>query len=286
MSFENLKSTLMLARMLTLARKALIGSQFCDLSLGAGLVTKGKKVTINTEGAISSADTDEANPMSYADTDTTADDLEITLDKTLAIKLSDRDMREVEAGKQTVESAYANQMMYRLNDDVDVLVHGLYATAGSDSFESGSTPWQWGSNAADWPNFCASIHKSLDDQSAPSVGRFMSLPNVAIEGIRLYYGSRETSLGDEMNRNGLIAKNLFGFNIYQSRNVQGSGTLHGLAGVERDAATLAVQISPMIEKLRLEGFWADGIRARATAGVLAHKARNLVDINLNATLLA
>jgi len=286
MSFESFKAILMQARMLTLARKALVGSGFCDLGLGSGLVKKGKKVTINTEGDVTVNDTDENSPMTYEDVDTTSNDLEITLDKTVSIKLHDRDMHEVEAGRTTIEAAYASRSIYKLNDVVDVLVHGLYTSAGNDSFETGSTPWQWGTDASDFPKFCAAVHRILDDESAPTMGRFMSLPNVAIEGIRLFYGSRETALGDKMNENGLVANNVFGFNIYQSRNVQGSTTLHGLAGVEKDATSLAVQISPKIEKLRLEGFWADGIRVRVTAGALAHKPENLVDINLNASLLA
>lgn len=286
MSFENFKATLMLARMILLARKDLIGSGFCNLGLGIGLQTKGKKVTINTEGDVTVVDTDESSPMTYGDADTTAQDLEITVDKTVAIKLHDRDMHEVEAGRMSIEAAYSGRMIYKLNDVVDTLVHEQYANAGSDSFETGSTPWQWGADAADWPKFCAAVHKGLDDVDAPSEGRFLSLPNIAIQAVRLYYGSRTTALGDEMHRNGLVAKDLFGFEVYRSRNVQGTTTLHGIAGVKADGIALAVQISPRIEKLRLEGFWADGIRARVTAGAKVYKSDNVIDVNLNATLLA
>jgi len=286
MSFENFKSTLMLAKMILLARKNLVGSEFCNLGLGVGLTQKGKQVTINTEGDVSSANTDEANPMTYSDVDTTASTLTITLDKTISVKLHDRDMHEIECGRQSLEGALASRMMYVLNGDVDVLVMEQYANAGSDSFETGSTPWQWGSDASDWPKFCAAVHKGLDDVDAPAEGRFLTLPNVAIQAIRLYYGSRATNLGDQMHQNGLVAKDLFGFSVYGSRNVQGSSTLHGLAGVKGDGLALAVQISPTIEKIRLEGFWADGIRARVTAGAKVYKPANVIDINLNATLLA
>ena len=286
MSFENFKATLMLARMVLLARKNLVGSEFCDLGLGIGLTQKGKQVTINTEGEVVSFDTDEANPMSYSDNDTTANTLTITLDKTIAVKLLDRDMHEIESGRQTLESALAGRMMYTLNDDVDQLVMDQYLNAGSDSFETGSTPWQWGTDASDWPKFCAALHKAMDDLDLPGQGRFMAVPNVAAQGVRLYYGSRATTLGDKMHENGKIADDLFGFSVYQSRNVKGSSTLHGLAGIKRDGLALAVQISPKIEKLRLEGFWADGIRSRITAGAKVYKPNNLIDINLNATLLA
>jgi len=286
MSFENFKSTLMLARMLLLARKDLVGSEFCDLGIGVGLAQKGKQVSINTEGDVSVAETSETVPMTFGDVDSSVKHLTIEIDKTVAIKLHDRDMQEVEAGRQSVEAAFASRIMYALNDEVDKLIFGKYVDAGADSFETGSTPWQWGTDAADWPKFCSAVHKQLDDAKAPGAGRFLALPNVAIQAIRLYYGSKATNLGDQVHLNGLVAKNLFGFDIYQSMNVAGTSTLHGLAGVKKDALALAVQISPKIEKLRLEGYWADGIRARVTAGALAFKPDNLIDINLNATLLA
>jgi len=286
MSFENFKSTLMLARMLLLARKDLVGSEFCDLGIGVGLAEKGKQVTINTEGDVTVVDTSETVPMTFGDVDTTPKSLVIEIDKTVAIKLHDRDMHEVEAGRQSIESAFASRMVYSLSDEVDKLIFGKYVDAGADSFETGSTPWQWGADAADWPKFCAAIHKQLDDAKAPGAGRYLGLPNVAIQAIRMYYGSRATNIGDQMHQNGLVAKNLFGFDVYQSMNVQGTTTLHGLAGVKKDGLALAVQISPKIEKLRLEGFWADGFRARVTAGALAFKPDNLIDINLNANLLA
>lgn len=286
MSFENFKATLMLARMILLARKDLTGAEFCELGIGAGLTQKGKKVTINTQGDVSAVDTDEDNPMNYGDVDTTAMDLEITVDKTVAIKLHDRDMHEVEVGRMAVESAYAQRMIYKLNDIVDILVYSQYANAGSDNYETGSTAWQWGTDASDWPKFCAAIHKALDDVDAPQEGRFIGIPNVAVQGVRLYYGSRATALGDQVHSNGLVARNLFGLDVYRSRNVQGTTTLHGIAGVKKDGIALAVQISPKIEKLRLEGFWADGIRARVTAGAKVFKPDHVIDINLNATLLA
>lgn len=288
MSFENFKATLMLARMVLLARKDLVGSGFCNLTIGVGLVKKGKKLTINTEGTVTVTDTDESNPMTYEDVDTTAQDLEITVDKTVAIKLHDRDMHEVEAGKMAVEAAYASRMVYQLQDEgIDQLVFAQYANAGADNFETGSTPWQWGAAAADVPKFFAAVHKQMDDANLPQQGRFLALPNVAIQGLRLYYGTRESAFGDEVHRNGLVAKNVFGFSIYQSTNVvTASSVEHGIAGIEKDGIALAVQISPKIEKLRLEGYWADGIRARVTAGAKVYKSDRVIDINLNETLLA
>lgn len=288
MSFENFKATLMLARMILLARKNLVGSGFCNTSIAVGLVKKGKKLTINTEGDVSVVDTDESSPMTFSDVDTDSDDLEISIDKTVAIKLHDRDMHEVEAGRQSVEAAYASRMIYKLEDEgVDQLVFSQYANAGADNYETGSTPWQWGSEAADVPKFFTAVHKQMDDANLPKNGRFLALPNVGIQGVRLYYGTRETQLGDEVHRNGLVAKNIFGFNLYQSSNVVSAASVeHGIAGIEGDGIALAVQISPKIEKLRLEGYWADGIRARVTAGAKVYKSDRVIDINLNETLLA
>lgn len=294
MSLASFIPKLVLANMVIRARKNLVAAGFCNTSVTVDLKEKGDKLTINTLGEVTSQDTSESQPMTYGDVDSDGTDLEITLDKTVSLKIKDKEKAQIAASGQQLEAAYAARMIYVLNDDIDKLVFGKHADA-TDFFESSTTPWQWGTTASDVPAFFAAAHRKMDDALCETSGRFMALPNVAIEGLRLYMTGRLTLGGDEAIRPGLVfAEPLFGFWIFQSPNCSvTSTTVHGLMGNLPNVGegipggiALAVQINPNIEKLRLEGYWADGLRARATAGAAIFKADRVFDINLNTSLLA
>lgn len=296
-NFDSFKPVLMLAQLVLAARKSLIWMNVCNLNIGMALRQKGSKITINTLGDPTANDTDESNPMTYEALDTTSTDLEITLDKTVSVKLRDQDKKQIESGGQTLEQAIANRMVYVLRDPVDTLIAGKYTEATVDNYETGTTAWQWGATptAAEIAKFFAGVHYSMDAANCESDGRFCVLPNIAIQGIRIALGTIETSQGDSARQNGVVLRNAYGFDmIGQSPNcVTAASVTHGMAGNLANIGqgvpgciAAAVQIDPNIEKLRLEGYWADGIRARITAGAKVYKADRCVDINLNEDLLA
>ena len=296
MSVADFKPVLMLGQMILQAAKTLIGAEFCNTDIGIGLKTKGTKITMNTMGSVTSADTSETVPMTYDDAETDGADLEITIDKTVAVRLSDNDLLQIEAGAMQMETAYGNRMIYTLNDDVDQLIMGKYSDITTENYESGTTSWQWGASptAAELGKFFASVHASMDGVNAEQQGRFIVLPNLAIQGIRIALPQIATPVGDEVWRNGFVANNLMGFKVFQSANVvTASSVMHAMAGTMPNVGAavpgvfaLAVQIAPKVEKLRLEGFWAEGIRARVTAGAAVTKPERAIDINLNSSLLA
>ncbi len=295
--FSSFIPDLVLANMVLKARKNLVAAQFCNTTVGIALREKGEKLTINTLGEVTSSDTDETTPMTYGATGSTGSDLEITMDKTVSIKIKDKDKAQIEASGQQLESAYAGRMIYTLNDDVDQLVFSLHGEM-VDFYETGTTPWQWGATAADVPAFFAALHKAMDDANCEKEGRFVALPNVGIQGIRLAVAGRATALGDSTMRDGMplpgSVGTLFGMEIFQSPNCKTvSTTVHGIAGNMPNVGegvpgclALAVQIAPSIEKLRLEGYWADGLRSRVTGGAVTFKADRAFDVNLNTSLLA
>jgi len=293
MSLDSFKPQLMLANMILRARKQFMASRVCNMSVALDLVERGTKLTINTMGEVTSADTDDAVPMTYGDVSTAGEDLEITMDKTVSIKIMDKAKKQIAMSGVALEDAYASRIVYVLNDDVDQLVMGKYTECTVDNYETGTTPWQWGTDGADVPKFFASLNKSMDDANCETEGRFCILPNIAIQGIRLYMAGRATALGDQAVQQGYVG-DMFGMSLFQSPNaVTVSTTVHGIAGNLPNVGegipgciALAVQISPIVEKLRLEGFWGDGLRARVTAGALVFKPERTVDINLNTTLLA
>jgi hypothetical protein len=294
MSLATFIPKLVLANMVLRARKNLVAAGFCNTSVTVELKEKGDKLTINTLGEVSTQNTSESTPMTYGDVSSTGTDLEITLDKTVSLKIKDKEKAQIAASGQALEAAYAARMIYVLNDDIDQLVLGKHANM-TDTYETGTTPWQWGAAAADVPAFFAAGHKAMDDANCENTDRFMCLPNIAIQGIRLYLSGRQTNIGDAAVRPGLAFNEpIYGFWVFQSPNCAVvSTTVHGIMGNMPNIGegvpggiALAVQISPMIEKLRLEGFWADGLRARATAGAAVFKSDRVFDINLNTNLLA
>ena len=295
MSMADFVPELVLANMVIRARKRLPAAQFCNTNVAIALKEKGNKLTINTMGDVESADTDEEAPMSYGDVNTDGTDLEITMDKTITGKLKDKEISQIEASGESIEAALAARMIYKLQDDADQLVMGKYTECAVDSFETGTTPWQWGTDAADVPKFFAGLSKSADDALMEDEGRFVALPNIAIQGIRLYFGSRLTALGDTVAKAGLaFPEPIFGWWVFRSPNcVTASSVIHGIAGNLPDIGegvpgciALAIQISPIVERLRLEGYWADGLRARITGGAVVFKADRCIDVNLNSSLLA
>lgn len=292
------KPVLMLAQLVLAARKNLPLMQVCNLQIGLGLKEKGTKITINTLGDPTANDTDESTAMTYEELDTTSGDLEITLDKTVSVKLKDNTKKQIEAGGQTVEQAIGNRMVYVLEDELDQLIAGKYTEATVDNYETGTTAWQWGATptVAELAKFFAGVHKDMDDALCGARGRFMWLPNIAIQGIRIAMSQVSTEGGDAARKMGVEFMRLYGFDLIlrAPNSVSAGGVTHGMAGniPAQDRGVpgciaAAVQIDPnSIEKLRLEGFWADGIRARLTAGAKVFKPDRAVDINLNDSLLA
>lgn len=293
MALDTFIPELVLANAILRARKNLVAAQFCNTTITAELKTKGDKIVLNTLGDVTSSDTNESVAMTYGDVSSAPTNLTIELDKNVSINLKDRERVQIAASGQALEDAFAARMIYRLNNDIDAYVMGKHGQA-TDFYETGTTAWQWGTAAADVPAFFALAHKTMDDALCETQGRFMALPNVAIQGLRLYVSGRQTPLGDAAFQPGVVYNELFGFTIFQSGNVAlDNGNLHGLMGNLPNVGegvpggiALAVQISPQIEKLRLQGFWADGLRARATAGAVIFKPDRTFDINLNPNLLA
>lgn len=299
MSYSNFKPSLVLANLVVNFRKNLPGLAFCNTSITTGLKAKGTQLDINTLNDASANDVDEGTAMTYNELDTTNNSLTITLDKEVPVKIRDNDKVQIESSGQSLEAAIAGTMTYALADELDQLIFGKYTEITTDNFETGSTAWQWGASptAAEIAKFFASVHKDMDDNDCPQQGRFIALPNIAIQGIRIAHGTVETVGGDAARGASTSSIGPMGgfAQVFQAPNVvEASSVAHGIAGNMPNVGmgvpggiACAVQIDPsQIEKLRLEGFWADGIRVRITAGAKVYRPSEMVDINLDTDLLA
>ena len=135
--FDSNFPTLMLARLVALARKGHVGAQFCNTQVTAEIKNKGETITFNTPDDITVADTDDDTSMTYVESDTTGENLTITLDKTAAVRINDRSVIASESG-MTLVNTFADRMIYALNDTVDVLVMGSYTQMTTNNYETGT----------------------------------------------------------------------------------------------------------------------------------------------------
>lgn len=244
----------------------------------------GDKCHIVGAGEVAVSDYDEAVDIVYEDPSDTDTEFTYNVDKKFALIVHDADVKQALVPWQEL---YADRGAYGLLKALDASVFADFASAGLDSYETGTTPWQLGAAGADVPALLAGLAAQLDAVDAPQENRYVVLPPIGIQALRLYSGGRATNFGDRVLTNGQV-DTFLGFDIYASNNLAtAAGTIHGLAGIKGDGIAWAVQIDPNdIESLRAEGRFATLIRGRILAGHKIYRPGIVIDVNLNATLLA
>ncbi len=265
-------------------QKSLVGMAIVNTDIAGAITKVGDTLKINTASAVSTFDVDSSSNITYQDVDLTDTDLIVNIYKGFALKLEDKDKIQTAAPWQSV---FTEDGIYQLRDDIDVLILAEYANAGLDSYETGSTPWQLGTEAADVPKLLDSLELQLNEAKAPDSGRYILAPNILMQAFSRYGMSVDTQLGDDTRRNGFMGR-LGGFDIFRTSNpTVGGGVSHGLAGVKAHSIAFAQQIAPnSLEMFRSHGRWADLIRGAVLAGIKTYRPATLIDINLNTTLLA
>lgn len=282
MGMTNAKQELWAKNIVSLLKTKLVAEAICN----PNVVTNPKTAKFHIVGAgeVSAGAYDEDADITYAEPSDT--DIEFTwnVDQYFGILVKDTDTLQTEINW---ESIYADRGAYACMKALDASVFADHASAGLDSFETGSTPWQLGTAGADVPGFLAALNKQLDDADVADEGRFLVLPSIGIQALRLYFASRATPFGDVVVQNGFVG-NAMGFGVYKSNNLTtANSVVHGLCGAKQDSIAWKVQVDPnSIEQLRSQGRFANLIRGRVRAGHKVYRSAALIDVNLNTTLLA
>lgn len=265
-------------------QKSLVAATIADQNVAGEINKKGDVLHIITAGDVAVSDYHESDNITYEDPTDTESQLVINIDKYFAFKVEDAARKQANS---PWEGIYQTRGAYKLRDSIDALLMAEYASAGLDSYETGTTAWQVGASGSEIPNLFAAIDKQLNDADAPMEGRYIILPTIGIQACKLYASSRGTTFGDTVLQNGMVGK-MLGFDVFVSRNcVSGGGVVHGLAGVKGNGIAYAQQIGPEdIEPIRMEGRFASGIRGRVLGGIKTYRPGIVVDVNLNTTLLA
>lgn len=283
MGMANIKNELWALQIIALLKTKLVGEGICNPNVVPSAT--GDKCHIVGAGEVTVTDYDQDEDIEYQDPSDTDTEFTFNVDKKFALIVHDKDVKQAAIPWQ---SLYADRGAYGLVKALDASIFADHAAAGLDSYETGTTPWQLGTAGADLPNLFAALAKQLDEADAPDAGRFVVLPSIGIQAVRLYLAGRVGSTwGDTVTANGKVG-DFMGFSVHMSNNLTTVGTtIHGLAGVKGDGIAWKVMIDPNdIEALRSEGRFATLVRGRCLAGHKVYRPGIVIDVNLNTSLLA
>lgn len=281
MGMTNAKQELWAKTMIALLKTKLVAEGICNPNVVMN--TKTGKFHIIGAGEVTVADVDEDVDLTYQETGDTDTEFTWNLDKYFGVIVKDTDVNQTEI---SWENIYADRGAYGCMKALDASVFGDHASWGINNYETGTTPWQLGTDGADCAKLFASIAEQLDSADSPQENRFVVLPPAGIQAIRLYGAGKNSGFGDTMLANGQVGS-FMGFRVYMSNNLTtAASVIHGIAGVAQDGIAYKVQIDPnSIEQLRAQGRFASLIRGRVRAGHKVYRAAGLVDVNLNSTVL-
>lgn len=283
MAMSNIIPELWAKMIIAKLQKSLVAATIANRNIAGEVSARGDQLHIVAAGEVATGDYPASNNISYESVSDAVSTLTVNIDKYFAFKVEDSEKKQANVPWQQI---YSERGSYNLRDDIDTLLFEEYANASLNSFETGSTDWQLGTAGADVPALMAALAKQLNDVDAPQEGRFFAMPTICLQAFQLYFASRSTNLGDTVLANGSLGR-AFGFDLFVSRNVAGTTTLHGLAGVYGHSIAYAQQVDPRsIEELRAEGRFASLVRGRVLAGIKTFRPATLIDVNLNSTLLA
>lgn len=282
MGMVNIKSEIWAQQIVALLETRLVAEGICNKNVVPG--DNGAMCHIVGAGEVTVSAYDSSVDIEYQDPSDSDTEFIYNVDEHFGLMVHDKDVKQAAISWQDL---YASRGAYGLIKALDASVFADHASAGLDSYESSTTPWQLGTAGADVPNLFAAITKQLNDADAPQDGRYIVLPSIGIQAMQLYLAGKSTSFGDQMLANGQVG-NFMGFAVHMSNNLTTvATTIHALAGIKGDGIAWQVQIDPNdIESLRAEGRFATLIRGRVLAGHKVYRPGIVVDVNLNTSLLA
>ena len=191
----------------------------------------------------------------------------------------------VESRQATTEwmSRIVERGSYGLADAADTYVYGLHAGAGFNSYESGTTNWNFARSTigADLPALFASLMRQAEVNNIETDGLTLVAPPQIREAVNLYFGTRDTGLSDGFVQRG-FAGNFFGIDLVISNNLDyeaGSPTItHGLCfprgrGIALADSILETKVS------QLEDNFGVNLLGLYVYGASIYDSTRVIDVN-------
>lgn len=217
----------------------------------------GDQVKINELGDITT--NDYTGTVSYEDLDDASKFLVVDQDKYAAFR--NKDLDKVQANVELLNEA-TRKMGVSVADQEDQHIAGLYTDAG---ITSGSTGTPTSITSGNVISTISSISKEMDQNNVPDDNRVMVVPPWFYQKLYLAKVLYDTDNSDVLSNGykGMIN----GWAVYMSNNVVHSGTTWYAPMFFRAGDTIAhANQLQMMEALRLEGSFGDGVRGRNVYG--------------------
>jgi len=224
-----------------------------------GLVTRvGDTVRINTPDALtinSPATGIPGQPNIVYETPTSTQQV-LLIDQSADFAFQKYDIEELQSNVSLM-AAYVAEGANGMADTFDQNIAALYVDASVTEAVD-----QTAIDVATMRTSLIAVSTALSNGSVPSFGRWLVCSPRTIGIIREAYGiETATESGAAVTRNGFVAR-VEGFDIFESLNVvstAGPDVDHNIAGYN-GAITVADQMAPDVEAIRLENIHGDGVR--------------------------
>jgi len=268
MAISNFIPEVWTASALDTLKNTLVAEAVCDMSYNSEVADYGDTIHILKHAAVADAAYPASSNITYNALSDGTSDLSINVKRYFAFEVPDLD--KAQAKPEFVSKATANGA-YDIADHFDALLLGEYANASLDSYETGTTDWQFTTaTAADVPMMFASLIRQLQAANAPMGARpFLIAPPTLVEAINVFYGGKMTQPNGVLT-NGFRGS-FFGIDVYVSNNCTNeTSSDHGLCGCTGQSIALVYQLKKM-EALRLEGRFSDGVRSLVDGGLKTYR---------------
>ena len=288
MAITALQKELWATKMLSHLETGTVAGQVCDTDLIP--MEGGDTWHIVTPTDISTASTNDSADITYSlPTDA---DTQVTKNFDNHFGLLKLDTNSMQIGDDRWFEGFTRNGVYQLGADLDTAVLADHANFGSNSYETGSTDWQFTfTTCAEVPTFMARLLRTLRASAVDQLGMpFLVGPPGLGEAIDTYSATRATQYGDEiLLAGGARSFTYGGFRVYISNNCNTeTSSTHGMCGITGHGMALGTYATPsMLEDVgRAEGRFGNLIRGRLAAGYKVYRSAALIDVNLNETVVA
>mgnify|MGYP007071570751 CR=1 FL=1 len=267
MAVDNFIPTLWTARLLSNLQKSHVLAARVNRDYEGEIKQAGDTVKIGGIGAVTvSSYTKNSTTLSWQTLADASQTLVIDRAKYFAFKVDDVDAAQT---KPKLMDEAMKEASYAISDEIDAYLAGLYtdaATANKLGADGGSAKTVgYGSGETDPYKTLVNMGVLLSKANVPSAGRW-AVVTPWFEGMLRKSGTFGANVaspsGEQAMLNGYIGRSA-GFDIYTSNNLtndaQGTPTWRLMFGVDA-AISMAVQKAPVMESIRLQDSFSDGVR--------------------------
>jgi hypothetical protein len=263
MGLENFIPEMWSATLFTKLRKSLVFGSLTNKNFVEELFKAGDTVHINEIGPVTVNSYAKNATVSYENLNSAQKTLIIDQAAYFAFAIDD-----VDAAQQTpkVMDAAMNDAAYRIADNIDQFISGLYvgATVPSVTTYTGTAATSLSISSGNIMETISYASRYLSEANVPIQGRWMVIPPWMHQKLIVAEtGIVSATAVPKINSDGTVVQgyvnNFMGFDLYVSNNVSNNGTQYRVMAGTSDAISYGGQVSE-VEAFRLQTKFANAAR--------------------------